>query len=135
MFTQRLRTEFVTVWVDDTRRLVKFKRSSRSFPTVEALRDSVNDLIGKLYELVPLESQPEYGLFQDMRDAPLVRNPEMDRVLNELAPRMSSHFRKVAILIQTPVGLLQARRKAAEINLKMQVFEDEIEALNFLTAL
>lgn len=135
MFTQRLRTEFVTVWVDDTRRLVKFKRSSRAFPNVEALRDSVNDLIGKLYELVPLESQPEYGLFQDMRDAPLVRNPEMDRVLNELAPRMSSHFRKVAILIQTPVGLLQARRKAAEINLKMQVFEDEIEALNFLTAL
>lgn len=135
MFTQRLRTEFVTVWVDDTRRLVKFKRSGRSFPNVEALRDSVNDLIGKLYELVPLENQPEYGLFQDMRDAPLVRNPEMDRVLNELAPRMSSHFRKVAILIQTPVGLLQARRKAAEINLKMQVFEDEIEALNFLTAL
>lgn len=119
--------------MDESRHLVKFKRTARTFEHVESLRAELARLAATLDSLVPPERRAHYGLLQDMRDAPMVANAEMDAMLTEYAPRFSAQWKKVAILIRTPIGKLQARRKAVNYQGQFVIFEDEIEALNFLT--
>ncbi len=115
---------------------MQFKRTSREFNSPETLRESLQELIGWLCALVPIERRGEYGLVQDMRDAPMIASPEIDRVLAEFVPQLHSGWRRVAVIVRTAIGKLQARRKSSENppTVAAAVFGDELDALLFVSS-
>lgn len=131
MFEQRFCNQYVVVSVDETRRLVRFKRTSRALDSPAHLREVFQTLITWLGTLVPIEKRGEYGLIQDMRDAPMIGGPEMDRVLGELVSQLQGGWRRVAVIVRTAIGKLQARRKSSENRQVLEVFDDELEAILF----
>lgn len=134
MFEARIRNEHTAISIDETRRLVRMRRTSVRADTVAELTAALELLLTGLDQVVPPERRGEYGFLQDMRDAPLLRDAVLESKLAEYSPRLRQGWGRLAVLIRTPVGRLQVRRTTATDGESGRgVFDDEIEALNFLT--
>ena len=83
--------------------------------------------------LFPIHDRAELVLLNDMRDAPMLRDPEQERLMMPFVERMVEGFARRAILLRTPTGRLQARRLSTETQLPPGFFNDEEEALRFLS--
>ena len=83
--------------------------------------------------VLPAEQRGRYGLLQDMRAAPRLDSPELEALMRRLVTRFALLAAR-AIVVQTPIGKLQARR-TVWTNAQdgdVEIFSDEIEALNYL---
>ena len=140
MFVQRAQCVWFTLAVDEARGLIRMRRSAHRIPTAAELEASFDRLVSELDQIVAIEERARYGWLQDMRDAPLLEKPELEAVqLRRLEP-IRRGWRREAILVQTPIGKLQARRMTrenapvAQTAASVAIFDDELEALRFLCA-
>ncbi len=140
MFIQRAQCVWFTLAVDEARGLIRLRRSAHRITTEAELEASFDRLVSELNQIVAPEERARYGWLQDMRDAPLLEKPELEVVqLRRLEP-IRRGWRREAVLVQTPIGKLQARRMTsknapvAQPGANMAIFDDELEALRFLCA-
>jgi hypothetical protein len=72
-------------------------------------------------------------LLFDVRDAPLRNDQFLDGQVPGLLQALG-RFRRVAVLVKTPVGKLQVSRLSEEAGVPVHVFNSEAAAREFLTA-
>lgn len=110
--------------------VVRFKRLSETSDDPAIARTSMQQMLDALNQI----DRANHCLLMDMRDGPTHHaSPEFERVLGEFRPKIMGGFAKVAVLVKTSVGRLQVSRMAREDNLTVRIFDDEAEALAFLT--
>lgn len=138
MFVQRAQCVWFTLAVDEGRGLIRIRRSAHRITTEAELVASLDRLATDLQAIVAPAQRGRYGLLQDMRDAPLLDRPELEDVqLRGLLP-IRDGWRHSAILVRTAIGKLQARRMTNKTRAdaspagSVAVFDDELEALNYL---
>lgn len=80
------------------------------------------------------ELSPGGGAVFDVRLAPPRNDPEFESVVLQLNARMFRPFAKVAFLVRTAAGKLHVRRLTSRVAARVEVFEDEAQALAWLRA-
>lgn len=103
-----------------------------------ALSDEVELLafLDRMDYLLPPSVRKTLGLLMDMRDGPLRNEPEYEARMHRSVNRMVAGFHRVAILMQTSMGLLQASRLRREHGLLLREprpFLSEADARAYLT--
>jgi hypothetical protein len=139
MFTTRMHNEWFTLSVDESERILRLRRSAKKVQAIEDLKMGMERLIEAIDHVVPTSERARWALLQDMRAAPLLDNPDWEAEQLRYAGQFRSGWRRSALLVQTAIGKLQAKRLAhspvpvpvAEV----MVFDDEIAALNSLRLL
>jgi hypothetical protein len=114
---------------------VRLRRTS--VPMAAADHYEIEDVIDRFRVRVPLRERKNLGFLLDSRDAPMVSDdssiPPIRPVLAELMPG----FARVAILVQTAVGKLEATRRARTDHVfeqnQVAVFSDEAQAIAHVT--
>lgn len=86
-----------------------------------------------LRSLFPLAERPQLVLLNDQRDAPMPMDAEQERQMQPIIRNMVGGFARLAVLIRTPVGKLQARRLSVDLSAERGVFDDEEAAYQFLS--
>jgi hypothetical protein len=110
--------------------VVRFKRLSEASDDPVLARTSMQQMVDALN----LINRADHSLLMDMRDGPTHHaSAEFERVLSEYRPKIMAGFEKIAVLVKTSVGKLQVNRMAREDNLNVRIFDDEAEALAYLT--
>lgn len=113
---------------------IRLKRTS------VALRDAgpsvAVDFVREFRFLVPLRERKHLGFLLDSREAPFLGDDAMFAALKPVMTDMVAGFARVAILVQTAVGKLQATRRSREGaffgNDGVAVFDDEAQAIAFV---
>lgn len=80
---------------------------------------------------LPLHMRLKYVILLDSRDAPMAKDRQVERKLNEAGARILAGFAKAAVLVQTAEGKLQASRTTRDSR-RVLFFTDENEALGYL---
>lgn len=119
---------FFIIRVDDARRIVTRARTERGFTTLQEVEAEYTTML-RAFDQV---SRARYGLLVDMRPAPPRNDPEFERFVGRLYPRLYNGFRDVAVLVKTQVGKLQITRICEASGIKTAVFLDENAALAHL---
>lgn len=86
--------------------------------------------------LIPPISRKTLGLLMDMREGPLRNDPAYEQRLQRAVVRLVAGFRRVALLMQTSVGVLQAgrlRRENGQLAVPPVPFRSEAEARAYLS--
>ena len=121
-------SDFYTIQFDDAFGFAQVVRTAKPFPTVESAVRGNGELVKAMQSTRGLKR-----LLLDLRNGPPGRNdPEFEQA-TEGARRAMGDVERVAVLVRTAAGKLQARRLAGPTE-RMQVFQDEDEALRFLRA-
>jgi hypothetical protein len=71
-------------------------------------------------------------LLVDSRDAPLLRDPIVEKHMGALMANLNHSTYRRAILIKTAVGRLQSTRISRELGTNNPAFDDEAEAIQYL---
>ena len=134
MFVQELfRTSLAVVWRELHSPIVVLKRSAvPAFSEPELL-----EFLDRFEALLPISLRRDLVFLMDMRAAPLRNDADYEDRMNRVAVRLVGGFRRVAVLMQTSVGLLQAsrlRRERRGTTAEMHPFTSEAEARAFLLA-
>jgi hypothetical protein len=125
---QVFRNDYYTVLVEERLRLVRVVRSEKPFATIPELEVCFAQLIPALDAL----DRPRYVLLSDVRAVPGRNDPEFEAALARVRPLWLTGFRKVGVLVQSSVGLLQVQRYARKDGLIRKVSNDEAELLEYL---
>jgi hypothetical protein len=93
----------------------------------------VPDFVDEFRLLVPLRERRNLGLLLDSREAPMIGDDLMFHAMRPMVADMVVGFARVAILVQTAVGKLQATRRSREGDFfgsdPVAVFSDEAQAI------
>ncbi len=126
---QLFRDEYFTVLAEEGRGIVRTIRSDKPFTSMQELEASFAGLIKALDDL----GRARYALLADIRAAPGRNDPEFEAALQRVRLRWISGFRKVGVLVQSAVGLLQVKRYARQDGVRRLVTSDEDELMRYLT--
>ncbi len=136
MFITRLQTEWFTLAVDDGEHMLRLRRSAKKLRSVQELELAMSRLFEALEQIVPTSERPRWSFLQDMRQAPLLDNPEWEAIQLRHVDRFRFGWRRQALLVQTAIGKLQARRINGQASVlaagAIEIFDDEIAALSYL---
>ncbi len=122
------RNPYMILRHDVTRRLVITTRTSVSYPSIEALRESFLGMEAALGYV----SRPRTMMLVDARPSPPRNDPAFEAEFGRLRKHFLRDFQKSATLVQTAVGILQVTRQVRADELPMRVFTDPGEALAYL---
>jgi RNase P protein component len=86
----------------------------------------------QLIHAVDKEVGPGARILVDSRSAMLRNDPEFEEVFGKCRQRFNTRFSKIAIIVKTAVGKLQAQRFAVSDGNAGRVFSDPAEALAYL---
>ena len=118
-------SDFYTVELDD-RGIAHVVRTKQAFASIDEVRRANGELVAAVVKLPGLTR-----VLVDLSGGPPGRNdPEFERASDEIRSQLG-RFERVAILVRTAAGKLQAKRLSATSN-KLQIFQDQAEALAFL---
>jgi hypothetical protein len=120
---------YFTILVDERMGIVRTTRSDKPFASMQELEACFEGLIKALDDL----GRARYALLADIRAAPGRNDPQFEAVLQRVRLRWIGGFRKVAVLVQSAVGLLQVKRYARQDDVKRLVTNDEDELMKYLT--
>ena len=126
---QVFRNDYFTVLVDERMGIVRTTRSDKPFASMQELEAAFAGLIQALDDL----GRARYALLADIRAAPGRNDPEFEAALQRVRLRWIGGFRRVGVLVQSAVGLLQVKRYAKKDGLKRLVTDDEDELVKYLT--
>ena len=122
--------EWITVSWDAGVGLVRYTRSSAAYPDVETAVRSFDAMRGAVRRVSPGGSAK---LLIDTRRAPPRNDPAFEAQVQRATAEFATRFVRVATLMATAVGKLQAVRLAHERGAeKPHVFDDEQAALAYL---
>jgi hypothetical protein len=111
-------------------RLVCFVRSHEPFGSVENARQELSEW---LHALEGLELT-ELSVLLDWRLAPLETNAELLREVVSRTDAIARQFARQALLMESSLGVLQARRLARAHESRPTVFSNEAEAYDYVTS-
>lgn len=124
-------TIYLQVAFDSARRLARFRRSDRAL-TAGSADGILAQFTEDLDRILPKSERAKLRLLADTREAPRAADPELEgKLLTIMTPIMTS-FDCVAVLLRTPIGILQMRRLMRTWPIRGEVFEDESEAILWL---
>ncbi|HZH13542.1 MAG TPA: hypothetical protein VE057_04180 [Archangium sp.] len=126
---QIFKNEYFTVLVDERMGIVRTVRNDKPFTSMQEVETCFEGLIKALDDL----GRERYALFADIRAAPGRNDPQFEATLQRVRLRWVSGFRKVGVLVQSAVGLLQVKRYAKQDGLRQLVTNDEDELVKYLT--
>lgn len=99
--------------------------------------NEMEDFVDRFRLLVPLRERRNLGFLLDSREAPTIGDDSAFVAMRPVMINMVKGFVRVAILVQTAIGKLQATRRTRgdEFFLaeNIGVFGDEAQALEFVT--
>lgn len=130
--SELLRSGLGIVYWDRGSSVVILRRSSR--PVIDDAE--MVSFLDRLDLLLPVLRRKTLGLLLDMREGPMRNDPEYEQRLHRSVVRLVAGFRRVAILMQTSMGLLQAsrlRRERGLLSSEPHPFLSEADALAYLT--
>ncbi|NUP04808.1 MAG: hypothetical protein HOW73_01975 [Polyangiaceae bacterium] len=119
-----LRNRHVVITDQSASRTVCVKRTAAPFVTIPEMQATFTEICRILDDY----GRATANLIVDTRDAPPRNDPEFEVAFGPLRTKMLQGFRKVAILVSTPIGRLQVQRHAREDGLPLRMFSDEDEA-------
>src|SRR5262245_61579490 len=108
--------------------LVVLRRSPTPFSALAEVSKSFSVLMPAL-EALP---RGELRLLIDYRDGPMRNDPDFEATFRPYRSAMAAGFHRVAILVQSAVGKLQAQRHVREDRMPVQVFVNERLAIAYL---
>lgn len=126
---QVFRSDYFTVLVEEGTGIVRTIRSDKPYASIQELEADFARLIQALDDL----GRARYALLSDIRAAPGRNDPEFEAALQRVRPRWIGGFRKVGVLVQSAVGMLQVKRYARQDDIRRLVTTDEDEVLKYLT--
>lgn len=126
---QIFQDDYFTALADERLGIVRTIRSDKAFASMQELEVSFEGLIKALDDL----GRARYALLADIRAAPGRNDPQFEETLQRVRLRWIGGFRKVGVLVQSAVGLLQVKRYARQDDVKRLVTNDEDELLEYLT--
>lgn len=126
---QVFRNEHFTVFVDERLRLVRSIRSDKPFSSIAEFERSFLELGEALDRL----DRQRYAILADLRAAPGRNDSEFEAALSRVRSRWLGGFRKVGVLVQTTVGMMQIQRYARQDGIKRLVTNDEEELLRYFS--
>jgi hypothetical protein len=122
--------EWITVSWDAGIGLVRYTRSSVPYPDVEAVVRSFDAMRTAVRKVIPGSNTK---LLVDTRRAPPRNDPAFEAQVQRATVEFATRFARVATLMSTAVGKLQAARLAHERGAPTpHVFDDERAALAYL---
>ncbi len=115
---------------------IRLRRSSLALAITG--RNDMEDFVDRFRFLVPLRERRHLGMMLDSREAPSIGDDSTFVELRPVMVDMVTGFARVAILVQTALGKLQATRRTrgGEFFLaeNVAVFSDEALAIAYVTA-
>ncbi|MCY1074994.1 hypothetical protein [Archangium lansingense] len=129
MSKQVFRSDYFTVLVDERMGIIRTIRSDKPFGTLQEFDAEFEALIKALDDL----GRARYALIADIRAVPGRNDPEFEAALQRVRARWIGGFRKVGVLVQSAVGMLQVKRYARQDTIRRLVTNDEEELLRYLT--
>lgn len=124
-----LSNRYVTLTLEHNDRVVRFGRTDRPYDAV----DDVTRLHEELGRRLDQAGRRGRSLLVDMRLAQMNIDPEFEHRAMKARHHLVRDFDRVAVLVATAVGALQVRRHIREDGRDIPVFQDEAEAISFLT--
>jgi hypothetical protein len=110
---------------------VRLRRTS--VPMASANSYEIEDAIERFRVRVPLRERRNLGFLLDSREAPIVGDDEASASMRPVLVELMTGFARVAILVQTALGKLQATRRTRADQLfeqhQVAVFSDEAQAI------
>ncbi len=85
--------------------LLVLQRTPAAWPSLARLRDENEALLGLLRT-----EQRSHGLLVDMRQAPIRNDADFEDAMAELRSKLTTHFQRVSILLESNLGELQVTR-------------------------
>ena len=125
---QVFRNDYYTLLVDERLCLVRLVRSEKPFASVPEFEACFAQLLPAMAAL----ENPRHVILSDVRAVPGRNDPEFEAATARLLPRWLSGFRKVAVLVQSTVGMLQLQRYTRKDGVVRRVSTDEAELLAYL---
>ncbi|MBL9008730.1 MAG: hypothetical protein JNJ46_31010 [Myxococcales bacterium] len=119
----------LTLTIEADGRLARVRRSSLAMTGEEFAR--VDPMVASL---LPMFRRPKMALLMDSRDAPMVFDPYLERVMAESFRRLSRGFAAVGVLLSSSLGKRQTQRISERDQLSFTIFSDENEAIEALLA-
>lgn len=128
--TQVFQNKHWVVERDPTRPLVVVRRTSEPYASVSEVEASFRPL-----ELaLDASDRRAQVLLIDMRTAPSRNDPDFEAAASSHPSRFARGFLRLAILVRTAAGKLQAQRYFRERGVETALFTDEHEATSLLLA-
>jgi hypothetical protein len=128
--TELFRSELCVITREEEGRVIRLRRTALAARRKADYEKLSEDSL----RAVPLAQRGPLGVLLDLRPAPLLNDERMEAVALRFASIILDGFGRAAVLVQTAVGALQARRIGREVQNGAQVFTEEAAALAFLTA-
>ena len=122
-----LRTRHLVLSEAPAARLLHVKRTSEPFSSLDEMKAAFT----QLNRLLDERGRGRMSLLVDTRDAPPRNDPAFEAAFGPLRAQMLGGFRRVAVLVATPIGKLQVERHAREDRLALRAFSDEAEARTY----
>jgi hypothetical protein len=124
-------TAYLQLAIDTSRRLARFRRSDLALKPENGAA-VLEQFVEDINRLLPVSERRKYRLLTDTREAPRISSPELEAKLLSIMSPIMMHFACVAVLLRTPIGVLQMRRLLRTWPIRAEVFEDESEAILWL---
>lgn len=124
---------YVRVCVDPGRRLVRLTRTTLLIPN-DNVRELLTLFVNEMTRILPPGERPRQRLLFDIRDSPRLAGPNFESEVAGTFNQIMKDFERLAILLRTPIGVLQTRRLSRAGGYSAESFYDEAEALLYLTS-
>jgi len=122
------KNEYLVLRHDPGRRILILTRTFVPYPNIDAMRETFLQADASIGYL----SRPRTVLLIDSRHAPARNDPHFEAEFARLRKHLLRDFQKIATLVKTAVGMLQASRQLRGDEMPMGVFNDPAEALSYL---
>ena len=123
-----LRTPYFVIHLDESEQLVRMKRTSEPFPSLDAVRRGWLDVI----EACDRAGRRGRCFLGDMRQGPARNDPAFEQIILPLIPHVHRGFVRNAVLVKMAVGALQIKRHAKSDGIERLITSSEEEALSYL---
>jgi hypothetical protein len=110
-------------------RLVRARRTSCPFTSAA----DMYSVEAQFLRIIPVRDRVGVSILVDVRDAPMLANDALEIEAVKVIDAMASDFERSALLVRTAVGALQVRRIARTNPFRLELFEDEVAALAYLS--
>lgn len=123
------RNAYGVLTLDASLALFRFSRTPEVFPSLE----DAQRFFDAMYEAMAAFGAGRYRILVDLRRGPLRTDPAFEAVVKHHHQQVCAIMVRVAILIESTLGVLQIMRQRREGWSLGMVFNDEAEALAYLT--
>jgi len=119
-------SQYWAVHEDSARRIVFLRRTAVAFPSLEVLQSESDAVIAQIRHF-----HAQFGLVVDLRLAPVRNDPASESAARSLREGVNKAFARVALLLESAVGVLQVTRIGRDDAHSSFATRDEIDAIRF----